>query len=275
MHIPETILALLQCPTDAGELGLREDAVVCLQCGAEYRVAEGYVDFGDPAADETEQELLDYYEDDYRGHEDWASSWKAGEVLKLLGQRQRDVILDAGCGTTTVLRQVAEGLGAQQLIGVDWSRPGLKKALAKEVPPAPLALLRANVNSLPVRSDALDLLLAVDLLEHLPAPQGFLAEARRVAGEIVVKVPLGGRRRPWRRAFGHLRTFSLRGTRVLMEESGWELIAESFPDNPILRAKGEAGLLGDLRLARKNLNRVLRRILRRPKWYLAHARRAG
>jgi len=232
------------------------------------------VDFGQLSQNELEQELLEYYEAEHPGCNPLMFAWKVAELLKVIGDARPGVILDAGCGMGEILRAIVGQLGAQTALGVEWSSPMLRYAAQVDFGDTDCAWLRANVNRLPVRADAVDLLMGVDIVEHVTDPALFLREARRVSRELAVKIPLGGRLRPWRRNFGHLHRFTLAGCRNMLREAGWEIVREGFPAQPVLPKEGKGAVYNALYVARRRLNQWLRKVLRRPRWYLAYARRA-
>lgn len=97
------------------------------------------------------------------------------------------VVLEAGCG---------EGYGADLLAGVaarvialDYDAPSTVHARAAY---PRLAVLRANLATLPVRSGAVDVIANLQVLEHLWDQAGFLAECRRAlrpGGTLLLTTP--------------------------------------------------------------------------------------
>jgi methionine biosynthesis protein MetW len=137
--------------------------------------------------------VTDYYERYWReGY--WADNpyerWKLQRVRAHVESAPRGArVLDVGCGDGWLLAELA-ALGVRGQ-GVDVSEEAIAQASQRGVPAA-----RADVDggTLPVDSQAFDLVLCLDVLEHLFAPERLLAEMRRAVapgGRLVVAVPNG------------------------------------------------------------------------------------
>ncbi|NSW54686.1 MAG: class I SAM-dependent methyltransferase [Armatimonadetes bacterium] len=273
--LPETILQFLQCPKDGGVLSDGSSALLCATCGAMYPLRDGIADFGDLVRGEEEQTLLEYYENEHPGCNLRLTSWKVEQLAALLGGAGAQSVLDVGCGMGEIARSAAELTHARCLVGVDWSGPILRAGAANPVPEGLQAgWLRANALCLPIRDDAFDLMLAVDIVEHVVEPDRLFAEARRVARRLFVKIPLGGRLRPWRENFGHIHRFSLSDCRKLLDNAGWRITGERFPSQPVFPLADRGALYNTYYVARRTLNQRLRRIFGNPRWYCALAERA-
>ena len=114
----------------------------------------------------------------YEVVEDTVTSIEAGSVL------------DAGCGEGETLDRLAGVLPAKQA-GIDLNRESVDFAAAR-VPGAEIA--QGDILALDFADDAFDLVLCLEVLEHLPDPAAGLAELARVsARDIVISVPY----EPW------------------------------------------------------------------------------
>jgi SAM-dependent methyltransferase len=136
-----------------------------------------------------------------------------------LGRAER--ALDVGCGDG---RLTAE-LDAAGLTAADVSAVALERAAAR-VPAAVLAELEPDA-PLPFEDNAFDLVLCAETVEHVRDVQLFLSELRRVlrpGGELALTTPaarpLG---RPEDPLSPHLRRFTRRSLRRVLEELGFEL----------------------------------------------------
>lgn len=119
-------------------------------------------------------------------HPDWHASdsnWKAERVLALVeegGLRPADVC-EVGCGVGGIVAEVAERLGVPGS-GYDISPGAIERA--RELHPE----IAFTVGSLPDRRH--DLVLVMDVVEHVEDPYGFVAALRGIAQAAVFNFPL-------------------------------------------------------------------------------------
>ena len=141
------------------------------------------------------------------------------------------VALDVGAaagGNTRVLRDL--GFFA---VPVEFGQDGVEVARDRG-----LAVVRADARRLPVRSAAVDLVVAFDVLEHIEEDQTVLADVRRIlrpGGVLLVAVPAD--MRLWSahdEAVGHVRRYSRGGLAAITIDSGFEL-EEIWSWNVLLR----------------------------------------
>lgn len=122
----------------------------------------------------------DYYR---RLHEvDTRHWWHLGMrslASALLAGRMRGSLLDAGCGTGGFLAWAAETGAFDRLCGIDISAEAVE--LARETVPA-AELRRAPLDRIPFEDEEFDLVVSLDVLQHLPEGQldASLKELRRV-----------------------------------------------------------------------------------------------
>lgn len=98
---------------------------------------------------------------------------------------QRPVILDIGCGTGMMLEDLQE-MGSAT--GLDFSMVALEYCRNRGIN----RLGRADVRNLPVKSDSVDLITALDLIEHIEDDHGLMDEFYRVlkpGGIAIMSVP--------------------------------------------------------------------------------------
>lgn len=169
-------------------------------------------------------------------HEDHAS-WKASQILALLGDRGLSPasIVDIGCGTGGVLDAMAGVLKGTRLVGYDLSPQAIK--LVKRSHSVEL-----RVGTPGDVHDHYDLLLSLDVFEHVEDYIGFLRSLRPLAERFVFHIPLDmsaqsvARERPLltvRSTVGHLHYFT-RGTALAsLETAGFEIMFDKllFPHN--------------------------------------------
>ena len=103
-------------------------------------------------------------------------------------------VLEVGVGEGEVSARVRERYPAAAVTGVDLPDP----ALAAEWRERGVVALFGDIARLPFPSGAFDLVLAIEVLEHVPDPAAGLAELARVSrGDLVLSVP---REPVWRAA---------------------------------------------------------------------------
>ncbi len=106
-------------------------------------------------------------------------------LLDLLPPRPRRV-LEVGCGEGGQLRKVARLAPSAELFGFDL--PSDELASRWEGLDAQMAC--GSAEHLPYPDDSFDLVLALEVLEHVPDPDAVLAEIARVGtGDVVLSVP--------------------------------------------------------------------------------------
>ncbi len=112
------------------------------------------------------------------------------QVDKILKQRQGKLparILEVGCGEGFVLSRLAKLFPQAEIVGVDIDDQALTKA--KELCPQ-AKLLNGDVQQLSFADNQFDLVVCLEVLEHLPEPTKALQEIVRVSrGDILISVP--------------------------------------------------------------------------------------
>jgi SAM-dependent methyltransferase len=142
-------------------------------------------------------------------------------LLDQLGLARDARVLDVGCGTGIMLLELAQRFDGAA--GIDYSRLALDFCRRRGLQ----RLTRGDATRLPYASNGLDVVLALDVVEHLDDDAGCVAELARVCrpgGHVLVHVPafpllwsdkdvLNHHRRRYRRA----------GLRALIESAGLEV----------------------------------------------------
>lgn len=112
------------------------------------------------------------------------------ESLKAINLNEKDIVLDAGCGTGLLFSHI-NGL-VETLIGIDIS-PGILKAAMKLVKnmggKSAITLIRADADFLPFKNRVFNKVFAITLLQNMPNPASTLSEIARVAkanSEIII-----------------------------------------------------------------------------------------
>lgn len=147
-------------------------------------------------------------------------------------------VLEVGCGEGRQLRAIGRRFPSASLVGIDLPDVELVEAWDD----VESAMVQASALSLPFADKSFDLVLALEVLEHLPDPRQALQEIARVgSGVLVASVPwepvwrLGNlARRRYVGALGntpgHIQHFSRRGfLRLVAEHVEVESVARPVP----------------------------------------------
>ncbi len=109
-------------------------------------------------------------------------------LLALLGGSDARAVLEVGCGEGFLLAFLAEHLPKATLAGLDLAPDAVRYGRAQC--PGAAFLLVADGNRLPFRSDAFDVVVCSEMLEHLRDVEPVLAELKRISRRyVVVSVP--------------------------------------------------------------------------------------
>ena len=107
-----------------------------------------------------------------------------GRIVELVRAAGASHILDAGCGEGFTLRELhADGVQAAML-GVDSSHAALAWSRANQMSPSPLVV--ADVRHLPFSPASFDLVVCLEVLEHVPDAASGLRELLRVSRDYVL-----------------------------------------------------------------------------------------
>ena len=106
----------------------------------------------------------------------------ARALVDFAALRQRERVLDVGCGTGAAARYAAEAVGNWgEVVGIDVNASMLEVARSlPAVPGAPIAWHEASATHLPLNDNSVDVVLCAQVLQFLPQKQLGLAEMRRV-----------------------------------------------------------------------------------------------
>ena len=186
--------------------------------------------------------------------------WKARQIAGMLHAHglAPETVCDVGCGSGDLLTELREHLPADaRLTGYDVAPDAIDLARAR----------RPNGVSFhvgqPPSDTTFDLLLLVDVFEHVEDCFGFLRELRGLGRREILHIPLDLsaqnvlRRRPLmnkRRKVGHLHYFTKDTALATLEETGREIVDWSYTAH---------GLELPPRSRRARVTRVTRRLLDR------------
>jgi len=121
-----------------------------------------------------------------------------GKVESKIKERPPGSLLDAGCGEGNTLHRL-RGVMPERVAGFDLNAASIEYA-RQVCPSADLSV--DDIYALPYDDDAFDLVLCLEVLEHLPKPDDALAALARVARDrLIFSVP----HEPWFRIGSLLR----------------------------------------------------------------------
>lgn len=164
------------------------------------------------------------------------SPWKASHIWQLIDKNelQLDSIVDVGCGSGAILSALSdiEQLKNTKLEGYDISPQAIELAVQKEK--GNLRFYNDNVLGFD-RDSKFDLLLAIDVFEHVPDYLGFLNSCRDRAKYKIYHIPLDlhvsalmrGSITSARYTIGHIHYFDADSAMCALKDTG-HVIVDSF-----------------------------------------------
>jgi SAM-dependent methyltransferase len=164
---------------------------------------------------------------------DWHESdaaWKASQVLSLLDERnfRPASIVDIGCGTGGVLEVIAGALDGTRLVGYDLSAQAIGMVERSR-------RVELRVGTPHDVHEHYDLLLSLDVFEHVEDYLGFLRSLRPIADWFVFHIPLDisaqsvVREQPLiavRASVGHLHYFTRATALASLQTAGFEIVCD-------------------------------------------------
>jgi SAM-dependent methyltransferase len=148
-------------------------------------------------------------------------------LARLLPNPQPARVLEVGCGEGHIAGWLMEHLAPKPLVAVDVAPRMLARAQLRY---RSVEFACASATDLPFDDGQFDLVVFLEVLEHLQDPRGALAEARRIcSGQLVASVPRepvwrilnvarGAYWRRWGDTPGHLQHWSKRTFLALLQE---------------------------------------------------------
>jgi ubiquinone/menaquinone biosynthesis C-methylase UbiE len=152
------------------------------------------------------------------------------------------IILEVGCSSGFLLRELRSAIPQAMLIGSDFIS-GPLEALHQSIPDLPL--LQFDLVQCPLPSDSIDALVALNVLEHIEDHQGALRQMFRIlrpGGIAVIEVPAGPQLFDvYDKLLMHWRRYRLDELRELAQRCGFEIRRAShlgfIPYIPFARTK--------------------------------------
>ncbi len=131
---------------------------------------------------ETQNNMTEHFEKmaaeyDYRKNKNWYY-YKELKKIAVKYSKNSDSVLDAGCGTGTILRTIKVRRG----IGVDISPAMIEIAKASSANYSNLAFFASDIANFRA-SEKFDLILLMDVIEHLAEPETAIKALKKLAGD--------------------------------------------------------------------------------------------
>lgn len=189
------------------------------------------------------------------------SPWKANQILKMLRKHQiaPNTVCEVGCGAGEILNQLQNALPpSTKLSGYEISAKAIEFAKVREN--ENLTFYLEDV--LKKETDLFDLMLCMDVIEHIEDNYSFLRELKAKAKYSVFHIPLDMnvqtvfRASPImhvRKMVGHIHYFSKDTALSILEDTGYKII-DWFYTTSSANAKGLKPML--MRAPRKILHQI-------------------
>jgi ubiquinone/menaquinone biosynthesis C-methylase UbiE len=162
----------------------------------------------------------------------WSGAWGDMQRLGPVHRRQTEAllnlitklnvltVLDVGCGSGDNLAALAHAMPQLELSGVDVS-PGALALAAQRVQGASLRELDVQREHL---SQTFDLVMAIQVVEHLADDKSALRNMALMAKQWVLVTTMRGHMRPSEKLIGHLRNYSDQDLREKAASAGLEVV---------------------------------------------------
>ena len=177
-----------------------------------------------------------YIEENYlKNNPDWDSSdapWKALHVLKILKDNRIvfERVCEIGCGSGDILNIISNNLSTVTAVGFDIS-PHLEKFWKEHSVNKNIKFICGDFSK--INTEIFDVLLMIDVFEHVRDPFTFLEEASKISKYFVFHIPLDlsvttvARGYPLlnsRRKVGHIHYYTKDLALETLKETGYEII---------------------------------------------------
>ncbi len=189
------------------------------------------------------------------------STWKADVILQLLKRNKitPDKVIEVGCGAGGVLDSLSNKLGNQiSFSGYDISPQAIEMAKEKESD----HLKFYNKDFLAENGSDADLVLVIDVLEHVPDYYGFLEKLKMKSNYFVFHIPLDISSRSMmkphillqqRSSVGHIHYFTKEMVLWILKDKGFEII-EWIYTKPAIDREAPATFKNSIKKSLRNLS---------------------
>jgi SAM-dependent methyltransferase len=189
------------------------------------------------------------------------SAWKADRIAAILTRNfvEFTSCIEVGCGAGQVLAQLSQRMPGKKFTGYDVS-PDAAKFWASP----PNSELSYHLQDFIETDETSDLLLLIDVFEHIEDYMGFLRKLSRRARWFVFHIPLDmhvsgllrGRQLHARRQVGHLHYFSRATALATLADTGYAVIADELTNLSQETTEGRRALTNFANVARAGLQAI-------------------
>ena len=162
------------------------------------------------------------------------SPWKAEQILRMMKKHklQPSTLCEVGCGAGEILARLYEELGDTQFSGYEVSPQAFELCVTREK-----ERLHFFLGDLLEVQKRFDLLLCIDVFEHIPNYLFFLEGLRRHADRFIFHIPLDlslltvlrpGRLMQTRYGVGHLHMFTYELALAVLKDTGYDVLDSFF-----------------------------------------------
>src|SRR5690348_13613841 len=151
-----------------------------------------------------------------------------GEFRRLLARTEHPVILEVGCSTGYLLREISGDLPGARLVGAEYALPALDRLISK-IPRVPL--VQMDLTCAPLPDESFDAIIALNVLEHISDDKAALSHVFRMlkpGGIALIEVPAGpGLYDAFDKQVGHHRRYRMGELTRELRERGFEIVSRS------------------------------------------------
>jgi len=156
------------------------------------------------------------------------SSWKADHVIELLDGWTPRTVCDVGCGAGEVLRHIHDRLPVDRLVGYEVAESAFELSRQRATD-----RLQFKLEEAAAAPEHFDLMLLLDVIEHVEDPIGFLRSLRFKSDRTILHIPLElsvqsvlrpRRLLHSRSAVGHLHYFTQETAEATVQDSGYQVV---------------------------------------------------
>lgn len=218
--------------------------------GSGFRIGEqvhGVLDYN--AAESNWTDALTTFHEEVAGDDhfmDRASRQYAVSQIKQFVTTPRPIILEVGCSSGFLLRDLKARFANASIIGADNVR-GPLDALARQVPDVPL--LRFDLVKCPLPANSLDIVILLNVLEHIQEDAEALKQVMRIlkpGGIVISEVPAGPHLYDvYDKVLLHWRRYNLVDLCQLLERAGFRIVKSShlgffiYPAFALVKKRGQ------------------------------------